>query len=89
MQPLEQKILEQFKIKSCQSVRHLVDMNTSVAYAIFITNRYRKIGWIAEVNGKYYGTFSTLVLKDKDDIIDYYLAMDDNAKKTIQQLCRN
>ena len=88
MKPLDQTILDYFKVKSCQSVRHLVDMNTNVAYAIFITNRFRKIGWIAEVEEKYYGGFTKLVLKDKDDIIDYYLAMDDQAKRSILELCK-
>lgn len=84
MNPLDNKILEHFKVKSCQSVRHLEYRD--VMYAIFITNRFRKIGWLAEFEGKFYGTFSKLSLKEKDDIIDYYLAMDKNAKETIDKL---
>jgi len=84
MNPLDNKILEKFKVKSCQSVRHLE--YKGIMYAIFITNRFRKIGWIAEVNGKYYGTFSKLSLKQKDDAIDFYLAMDKNAKDSLDKL---
>ena len=80
MQELDSKILAHFKIKSCQSIRHLIDMNTSTAYAIFITNRYRKIGWMAEVKGEYYGITSPMSLDQKDDIIDYYVTMKLNAK---------
>lgn len=86
-QELDQKALEIYKVKSFQSVRHLIH-NNGTMYAIFITNRFRRIGWIAEVEGKYYGTFSKLQLKEKDDIIDYYLTIDRNAKETIDELCK-
>lgn len=80
----DQTILDYFKVKSCQSVRHLE--HNGVMYAIFITNRYRKMGWIAEVNGKYYGNISKISLKEKDDAIDYYLTIDKNAKESIDAL---
>ena len=84
MNPLDNKILEHFKVKSCQSVRHLE--HNGVMYAIFITNRFRKIGWLSEIKGQYYGTFAKMSLKQKDDIIDYYLSMDANAKASIDKL---
>ena len=81
---LDNKILDHFKIKSCQSIRHLT--HDGNLYAIFITNRFRKIGWLTEKDGKYYGTFAKMSLKEKDDIIDYYLAMDANAKASLDEL---
>lgn len=87
MKPLDDTILEYFKVKSVQSIRY--QTHNGVLFAIFITNRFRKIGWFAEFEGKYYGTFSKLQLKDKDDIIDYYLAIDKNAKDSIDSLCSN
>jgi len=67
-----------------QSVRHLTHLGE--LYAIYITKCFKQIGWLGEVKGKYYGTLTDLKLKEKDDIIDYYLAMDENAKKTIKTL---
>ncbi|MGI9118411.1 MAG: hypothetical protein ACR2IQ_02590 [Minisyncoccia bacterium] len=84
MKELDNKILEQFKIKSCQSVRHLI--HKDVMYAVFITNRFRKIGWMAQVGEKYYGNIAKMSLKEKDDIIDYYVSIDKNAKDSIEQL---
>lgn len=84
MKPLDDTILDYFKVKSCQSVRHLHHNGTM--YAVFITNRFRKIGWLTEIGGRYYGSFSKMTLKDKDDIIDYYLTMDANAKASIDAL---
>lgn len=84
MKELDNKILEHFKIKSCQSVRHL-EYN-GIMYAIFITNRFRKIGWLAKIDERYYGTFAKLIIKEKDDIIDNYLAIDKNAKDSIDKL---
>ncbi len=84
----EEQIKNTLNIKSFQSVRHLVDMHTSVAYAIYITNRFRKIGWLAQFEGKYYGQMAKLSIKEKDDIIDAYLAIDENAKKTLKEICQ-
>ena len=86
MLELDNKILEQFKVKSCQSIRHL--LHNGQTYAIFITNRFRKIGWIYEKDGKYYGAQAKMILRDKDDIIDFYVAMDTNAKASIEELCK-
>lgn len=83
----EQDIKKILNIKGLQSVRHLVHESGN-PYAIYITNRFRKIGWLTNIDGKYYGTISKLSLKDKDDAIDYYLAIDENAKKTMNQLCK-
>lgn len=69
-----------------QSVRNL-EHNGHV-YAIYITNRFRKIGWMAEIDGQYYGMTAKLLLKQRDDIIDYYLTIDKNAKESIDALCQ-
>lgn len=84
---LDEEIIKTLNIKGLQSVRHLVHESGN-PYAIYITNRFRKIGWLSNIDGKYYGTMSKLALKDKDDIIDYYLAIDENAKKTLTELCK-
>jgi hypothetical protein len=88
MEITDEEIIKTINTKGLQSVRHLIDMETGTAYCIYITNRFRKIGWLAQVEGKYYGTQAKLALKEKDDIIDYYLTIDDNAKKTIKELCK-
>lgn len=86
MQQLNDKILEHLKVKWLQSVRHME--HNGVMYAVYITNRFRKIGWLAEINGKYYGTPAKMSLKQKDDIIDYYLTIDRNAKETIDLILK-
>ena len=80
MQISSEKLEEVINLPT-QSVRHLT--HEGELYAIYITKKFRQIGWLGEVDGKYYGTLTDLKLKEKDDIIDYYLAMDENAKKTI------
>jgi len=83
---LDDKIIEQFKVKSFQSVRHLI--HNGVLYAIFITNRFRKMGWMTEIGGKHYGNVVKLSLVEKDDIIDVYVSLDTNAKQTINEVCK-
>lgn len=82
-------ICEKLNIKGLQSVRHLIHVETGTMYAVFITNRFRKIGWVTEIGEKYYSQLAKMQLKDKDDIIDYFLAMDENAKKSIADICKN
>jgi hypothetical protein len=67
-----------------QSVRHLI--HDGEMYAVYITKGFKQMGWLGEVNGKYYGTITKLALKEKDDIIDYYLTLDKNAKDTIEAI---
>lgn len=84
MQELTKEKVEEVSNVETQSVRHLV--YGGALYAIYITKKFKQMGWLAEVNGKYYGTITDLKLKEKDDIIDYYLALDENAKKTIDAI---
>lgn len=81
---LNKKQLEDFTKMSMQSVRHCE--YEGVFYAIYITNRFTKIGWMAEIGDKFYGTTAKMKLDQKDDIIDFYLAIDKNAIDTIKSL---
>ena len=83
---LTEKELKKITTETMQSVRNLE--HNGVMYAIYITNRFRKIGWMAEIDEKFYGASTKLSLQQKDDIIDYYLTMDKNAKDTIEELCK-
>jgi hypothetical protein len=84
---LNKKQLEKFTQKTMQSVRNLE--HNGIIYAVFITNRFRKIGWMAEIQGEFYVQLAKMKLEQKDDIIDFYLTTDKNAKDSIDAICLN
>lgn len=83
---LNKKEIENLTKVTMQSVRNLEHNGTM--YAIYIAKLFRKIGWMAEIDGKFYGQVAMMKLEQKDDIIDYYLAIDVNAKESIDKICR-
>lgn len=86
---LEEQIIKKMNAKGLQSVRHLVW--EEVPYAIYIEKGFKSIGWLTEIEGKFYGSVSPLEKIPKaqmDDIIDYYLAIDTQAKRSIEQICQ-
>ena len=86
MEKLNKKELEKLTTMSMQSVRNMIHNN--VVYAVYITNRFRKMGWMAEINGEFYGQTVKMRLEQKDDIIDIYLAVDKNARESIDAICQ-
>lgn len=86
MSKITKQEIEKISKKTMQSVRHL--MYKEIPYAIYITNRFRKIGWMAIIKGEYYGVTSKLELQQKDDIIDYYVTMKKNAEDSIEEICK-
>ena len=86
---LTKKNLGKLTKQTMQSTR--TNIYEDVVYAIYITKGFKFIGWMAEINEKYYGTQAEMVLpaKQKDDIIDYYLAMDKNAQESIKEIKSN
>lgn len=90
---LDKAIIDKMNAKGLQSVRNLVHLveDKQVVYAIYIEKGFKNIGWMAEIDGKYYGSYSPLgkILKAQmDDIIDAYLAIDDQAKRSIEEICK-
>ena len=86
MVSLNKKQLEKLTALTMQSVRNL--NHNDVMYAVFITKRFTKIGWMAEIDGKFYSNIFKLKLEQRDDIIDFYVATDKNAKDSIDEICK-
>lgn len=84
MVSLNKKQLEKLSGLTMQSVRNLY--HEGVMYAVFITNRFTKIGWMAEIDQKFYSNVFKLKIQQRDDIIDYYLSTDQNAKDSITSI---
>lgn len=84
MVSLNKKQLEKLTLLKMQSVRNLV--HNGILYAVFITNLFRKIGWMTEIDGKFYSNVFKLKREQPDDIIDYYLSTDQNAKESIDAI---
>lgn len=99
---LEKDFIDKLNAKGIQSVRNIMHMVhkgegeqtqwVQVPFAIYFEKGFKKCGWLAEINGKYYGSTSPMekILKSQmDDIIDVYLALDDQARRSIDKICQS
>ena len=92
---LEKDFPEKLNMKGLQSVRNLIHPIFSkketkqIPFAIYIEKGFKQIGWLSEIDGEYYGSVSPLpkILKSQmDDIIDAYVAIDMQARSSIEQI---
>lgn len=94
---LDKDFPDKLNMKGLQSVRHLMHaipfegMWKQIPFSIYIEKGFKKIGWLVEIDGEYYGSVSPMpkILKTQmDDLIDVYMAIDDQARRSIDNICQ-